>query len=239
MLLRFAQSSPSSAQSPMQADLRAEIARYQEAIVSLKAQKAALQRQIDALAPNAALRGDLNAEMLKLDATMVRHQMGIAGDEARLAMDKTATEVGVPPTLPSLPSGPPWGMDRDVLSGLVVFITVAIILPISVGITRRMWRRAPKDATGHPLDKVLPRLDRIEQAVDAIAIEVERISEGQRFVTKALAERPVQVNPAAPHRVSDASGLGDAKPFLALGAGPIEPIRVAERQAVRQSITPH
>jgi hypothetical protein len=33
------------------------------------------------------------------------------------------------------------------------------------------------------------RLERIEQAVDAIAIEVERISEGQRFTTKLLADR--------------------------------------------------
>jgi len=32
------------------------------------------------------------------------------------------------------------------------------------------------------------RLERIEQAVDAIAIEVERISEGQRFTTKLLGE---------------------------------------------------
>ena len=33
------------------------------------------------------------------------------------------------------------------------------------------------------------RLARIEQAVDAIALEVERISEGQRFTTKLLSER--------------------------------------------------
>jgi hypothetical protein len=32
------------------------------------------------------------------------------------------------------------------------------------------------------------RLTRIEQAVDAIAVEVERISEGQRFTTKLLSE---------------------------------------------------
>ena len=31
--------------------------------------------------------------------------------------------------------------------------------------------------------------ERLEQAVEAIAIEVERISEGQRFTTKLLAER--------------------------------------------------
>jgi hypothetical protein len=33
------------------------------------------------------------------------------------------------------------------------------------------------------------RMQRLEQAIDSIAVEVERIGEGQRFVTKLLAER--------------------------------------------------
>lgn len=33
------------------------------------------------------------------------------------------------------------------------------------------------------------RMARLEQAVEAIALEVERISEGQRFTTKLLSER--------------------------------------------------
>ena len=36
------------------------------------------------------------------------------------------------------------------------------------------------------------RLERMEHAIDAVAIEVERIAEGQRFVTKLLAERAPQ-----------------------------------------------
>jgi hypothetical protein len=36
---------------------------------------------------------------------------------------------------------------------------------------------------------VSDRLERIEHAVEAVAIEVERISEGQRFTTKLLADR--------------------------------------------------
>ncbi len=40
---------------------------------------------------------------------------------------------------------------------------------------------------GDPL--VDQRLARIEQAVDAVAVEVERISEGQRFTTRLLSER--------------------------------------------------
>ncbi len=39
------------------------------------------------------------------------------------------------------------------------------------------------------LEAIEQRLSRIEQAVDAIAVETERISEGQRFTTRLLAER--------------------------------------------------
>jgi hypothetical protein len=44
------------------------------------------------------------------------------------------------------------------------------------------------------------RSDRMEQAIEAIAIEVERVAEGQRFVTKLLAERgqPLLDRPAQP-----------------------------------------
>jgi hypothetical protein len=50
-------------------------------------------------------------------------------------------------------------------------------------------------------DTANQRLERIEQAVDAIAIEMERVSEGQRFTTKLLAERvaqPPSTPPAPP-----------------------------------------
>ena len=39
---------------------------------------------------------------------------------------------------------------------------------------------------------------RLEQAVEAMALEVERIAEGQRFVTKLLAERAAEKAPALP-----------------------------------------
>jgi hypothetical protein len=49
------------------------------------------------------------------------------------------------------------------------------------------------------------RMTRLEQAVESIALEVERISEGQRFTTKLLADRaqaePMRsVSPAEPIR---------------------------------------
>ena len=51
--------------------------------------------------------------------------------------------------------------------------------------------------------EVLLRLERMEQGIDAIAVEVERISEGQRFTTKLMSER-------APQAALPASKEGDA-----------------------------
>ena len=36
------------------------------------------------------------------------------------------------------------------------------------------------------------KLDRIERSVDAIALEIERVGEGQRFLTKALTDKERQ-----------------------------------------------
>ena len=41
----------------------------------------------------------------------------------------------------------------------------------------------------HPLARSGADTTRLEQAVDAMAIEVERITEGQRFMTRLLTER--------------------------------------------------
>ena len=77
---------------------------------------------------------------------------------------------------------------------------VAIVVIIAVTTTfrtvftaffgRRLDRR--DDRSSEPLADA--RLSRLEQAVDAIALEVERISEGQRFTTKLLSEQARQSN---------------------------------------------
>ena len=52
---------------------------------------------------------------------------------------------------------------------------------------RRRWRRGRTASKGAPVESP-QRLERLEQGMDAIAIEIERISEGQRFVTRLLSE---------------------------------------------------
>jgi hypothetical protein len=143
---------------------------------------------------------------------------------------------GVPGYLGSV-RRPRDGINGDNLTGIVIVFTLAVLMPISLGLTRRLWRRVPATP---PAPEIPPqRLERLEHAVDAIAIEIERVSEGQRFMTKVMSERPPAAISAIKSEVAEAPALGEAKPFLALGAGPMEPIPVAQRQAVKQSITPH
>lgn len=51
------------------------------------------------------------------------------------------------------------------------------------------WIKRPRHLGALPAE-LTERLERIERAVDATAIEVERIGEGQRFLTRTLGERP-------------------------------------------------
>ena len=73
---------------------------------------------------------------------------------------------------------------------IAFFLTMAFIivgLPLARAFARRMDRRAtgPAQIPG----EVTTQLAQLNQAVDAIAVEVERISEGQRFTTRLLSEQ--------------------------------------------------
>lgn len=75
---------------------------------------------------------------------------------------------------------------------LVPIALFAMITIISVGrpLVRAWARRIESQPTPNPLgDDAAARLERMEHAIEAMALEVERISEGQRFTTKLLAER--------------------------------------------------
>jgi hypothetical protein len=78
------------------------------------------------------------------------------------------------------------------------FATIAIIalgIPLIRAFTRRLERAPSAPAQVSP--EVLSRLERIEQGVEAIAVEVERISEAQRFTAKLMAEMQKNALPAA------------------------------------------
>ena len=71
---------------------------------------------------------------------------------------------------------------------MITGIVMVLGLPIVIVQARKLWMRDSTSAA-QASPETDHRLERIEQAIDAMAVEVERIAEGQRFVTKLLADR--------------------------------------------------
>jgi hypothetical protein len=92
-------------------------------------------------------------------------------------------------------------MDRMILEELMVFVglmaTLGCITKVVLSIVNR---RRPILSDGK-VDEIAQRLARMEQAIDATAVEVERISEAQRFTTKLLVDKGHQVPSETPRRV--------------------------------------
>lgn len=79
-------------------------------------------------------------------------------------------------------------MPENVMIVINVF-TIFVLFPLAFAFARNLWKRGSRAAAAPaPSGESRERMERLEQGVEAIAIEVERISEGQRFVTKLLSE---------------------------------------------------
>ncbi len=116
----------------------------------------------------------------------------IAGlEEQIVAVDRqTAAAAGVPGAIvpPSRNSG---GNDGENFAGGMATATAMII--IFLFMRRRFWRRGGinrgSQASSQLPAEITGRMERLENIAEATALEVERIGEGQRFVTKLLSEQ--------------------------------------------------
>lgn len=97
-------------------------------------------------------------------------------------------------------------------SGDIAAIAIASIIggTIAIGVVAQAWYSARSRGGATAIGSVPKRLDaleerlyRLEQAIDSVALEVERGSEAQRFTAKLLAER-LETGPTT--RVSSGGG---------------------------------
>jgi hypothetical protein len=81
-------------------------------------------------------------------------------------------------------------MDSEVLAfaqvSVIIILLVGTLSAITVGLVRGL---APKRKAPQVTDSQNLQLEQLQHSVDAIAVEVERIAEAQRFSAKLLAER--------------------------------------------------
>lgn len=128
-------------------------------------------------------RTGLEQRMAVLDKRILQLESDIAQSGQELA--------NAPPALVTASRVPFGGfMEPHVVEKVSIMFTLFVLAPIAVSVAWAIFRRTMRP----PAKRVQgaeggERLERLEAAVDAIAVEIERISEGQRFVTRLLTEQ--------------------------------------------------
>ena len=129
-------------------------------------------------------RSGLEQRVASLDQQIAQVSINIRESDAAVAQAAAIPGAVVPP-----PPPPPHDQTEDMIM-LGMFMTGALLLPLVIAYSRRIWRK-------HAVRIELPpelqqRMSAMEQGIDAIAVEVERIGEGQRFVSQLLNSRQQQ-----------------------------------------------
>jgi hypothetical protein len=135
--------------------------------------------------PNPQALRDQIREQVREQVEAARAMAQDAAGGATTLPPATEPMTGVAVQAPFADMIPPQAVDIS----LAFFVTVFAIIvgfPIARAIARRIDRKgdAQRVAPG-----VTAQLDQITQSLEAMAIEIERISEGQRFTTRLLAEQ--------------------------------------------------
>ncbi|MBM3907840.1 MAG: hypothetical protein FJ363_07165 [Gemmatimonadetes bacterium] len=127
-------------------------------------------------------REGLEARLKVLDERLVQLEKDIAQNGQLLA--------SAPPNLveettpPSFIGGPAQPINVTLISMTAIIATAVV----GATLVRRLVGRRAAQPPALPADTA-ERIARIENSVEAIALEVERVSEGQRFVTKLMTDR--------------------------------------------------
>jgi hypothetical protein len=157
--------------------------------------------------PDAAKPG-IEARIKEVDSRLSATEQLMA--QADLAVAKAAAVPGaVQEPRPIRRDGPP-----EELIAIPIVFTIFVLAPIAIAYARRIWKRGATVIAPVPAE-VRQRLDQLGDAVESIALEVERIGEGQRFVTKVMTEGG-----------------------RSLGAGAAQPLPVPQANAERVGMRP-
>ena len=157
--------------------------RDQQALAGTKAERVGFNK------PIADAQHEITAAMLDFEATRAKIR----------ALEKTEQRSSVTTVEP--PPEPLFGKHQLEMTGVGAFL---LMIPIVFALSRRIWvRSGPKLKPVFDLESS-PRLQRLEEALESVAIEVERIGEAQRFATKLLSERQPEgvINRVSPGAVA-------------------------------------
>lgn len=154
---------------------------------ALRSERQSVLAQFEELPSNHPARKTLDNRMIELDDRAQAVEVVLSGVTTQLA--NTQSMPGVPITGEPFPpfefEGPPPISDQHVVLGLAFMLVT--LLPLSFAFARRIWKKSTTTVQAIPGD-LLERMARIEAGVETTALEVERIGEGQRFLTKLMSD---------------------------------------------------
>ncbi len=161
----------------------------------LQGERRQLQSQLQQATNPTDIKG-IEGRLVATDARIADVEKQLAAADAVVA--NRAAIPGVVVQEPTSNNDIPPGV--MVMSGLGM--SMVLLIPVSVAYARRIWRRAAQGQPAIPSD-LSDRMTNIERGIEAVAIEVERLGEGQRFVTQLLAESNRRQVPALPALPAD------------------------------------
>jgi hypothetical protein len=161
--------------------LRAQRNELNGQLEGLQSTRREITSQLEDIPAGSPDRAPLEARLKDTDARTSAVDQMIAANAAQIAQAAAIPGAVVEPQ-PFVRQGPP--EEAYVLGGMFMIL---IFFPLSVALARRVWRRSAAVVTSFPRE-LAERLSRMEQAVEATAVEVERIGEGQRFLTRLFTE---------------------------------------------------
>jgi hypothetical protein len=170
-------------------EMQQEVRDAQEQVRDAQQQLRDAQQQLrEASTPDQ--RGAANQAIMAAQDAINAAQNELRRVQSQVGSGRRVSEITIqPPNFPHTPTIPAGAM--DIAFGF--FITCAVIV-VGWPISRALGRRFEKRGTTPLLDaSVADQLQRIEQAVEAVAIEVERISESQRFLARLQEKSPSTV----------------------------------------------
>lgn len=126
----------------------------------------------------------MQQRIVQLDARIAQLDLDIAAADATVARAAAVPGAVVHPLEAIRREGPP-----EEVFFIIPVVAIVAMMPIILAYARRVWRRSSVAPAQLPAD-LTERLARLEQMGETTALEVERIGEGQRFVTRLLTERP-------------------------------------------------
>ena len=146
----------------------------------LEGTRSAITGQLEDMPASSPERKPLETRLTDIDSRITSVDQRLAANAVDIS--KAAAIPGAVVELPPpIQQGPP--EEAYVLGGLFMIL---VFFPLSVAWARRIWRRSSAVA---PFPRETgDRLLRMEQALEATAEEVERIGEGQRFLTRLFTE---------------------------------------------------